>query len=416
MKSGDIVKTAKVTSAIDINHGKLLPLGDITSKLKPYVAPSSHDSSIDMTSAIDLSSSASANCYLLDSNVSVAADQVYTFKAYKGNSSVGVGTIASTCVLWETYNNNTSVDDNSVIAEVDYDKQPSDDFYTIVFKMPNPLHAGNAVIAAKNSGGNILWSWHIWVPSTDVSSADYGIHTSGKVVMDRNLGALVVATASPSEDIPIESVGLFYQWGRKDPFVGPSVIDEGKYPAAAKVAGEERTADKVQITLAQSIENPTFFARGLYGPDKDDPAKEAQQNPDWCSSSSADYWGGDEGAKTIYDPCPAGFRVPRRDSDKALWASDITTQTGWSYNADHYWFTLGSPATVFPAVGWIDGGSMKTSFRVGIWNTHSDSWTNGYGYNHYAGYARRLYIDGGLQQRNSSVNKSLGYSVRCVAE
>lgn len=410
LKNGNIVKYAKSKSSLSLVHGHCVNLGTIPdSAIYDYVAPTGHDATHPaINGATDLGAGGTSNCYIVDASVTDNKEKVFKFKAVKGNSSVGVGSIADVVVLWETYNNADAVENNSVIAEADFDTKDEVNYW-ITFKMPATLHAGNAVIAAKNSEGDILWSWHIWVPATTISSDDYGIHTSGKNVMDRNLGALVVAEASASSNIAIESIGMFYQWGRKDPFVGPREIIEGEYPSKAKVAGVERTYDKVQISIAESIQQPTFFARGYYN-------GSTQENPDWCSESSSSLWG-DNTSKSEYDPCPPGYRVPNRDSEKALWASDITAQTGWNYNKDHYWFTLGSPATVFPAVGWIDGGSIKTTFRAGIWNAHSDSWVNDYGHGHIAAYARRVYWESSsLKHKNSSVNKSLGYSVRCVAE
>lgn len=413
LKGGEIVKTLSTSSARNVAYGKLLPLGDVTSALKNYVAPSNHDATNPaITGATALDESGTANCYIVDGSVAGNANKVFKFKAYKGNGTTNVGTIASVEVLWETYNNAESVTANSVIAAVDFDKQDANEYYEICFKMPATLHAGNAVIAAKNAGGTILWSWHIWVPATTVTAADYGIHTTGKNVMDRNLGALRVTEASTTEDIDITSVGLYYQWGRKDPFPGPREIlkTESPYASVAKVAGTAMTKDKIQISMEESIQQPTFLARGYYEGD-------TQKNPDWCSTSSADYWG-DSGSKSIYDPCPPGYRVPMRDKTKALWVDDITTQTGWDYNKDHFWFKVGSPATVFPAVGYLDGGSIKTVFRASIWNSHSNDYKNGDGYSHYAAYSRRVYLDGSTlkHKNNGDASKYLGNSVRCVAE
>jgi hypothetical protein len=399
---GYVTSTAGIAS---IEPGHFIDLGTI-----PAVAIHTVEAipAAEKATAVDKSEDVSANCYVVDASDADNEEKVFKFRAVKGNSYVkgssegtSVGAVDAVVVLWETWNNAETVTEHSVVDKVDY----KDGF--VYFKMPATLHAGNAVIAAKDAGGNILWSWHIWVPATTIATEDYGIHTTA--MMSRNLGALIDAVASPTEAIDITSVGLLYQWGRKDPFVAPREIIEGDYPSKAKVSGVERTAEKVQISLAESIQNPTIFARGYYN-------GSTLENPDWCSTSDAEYWG-DSGSKTIYDPCPPGYRVPKRDSGKALWASDITTQEGWSYDEAHYWFTLGNPATVFPAIGWLDGGSMKTSFRTGIWNAHSDSWVNEYGHGHIAAYARRLYIESSaLKHKTSSVNKSYGYSVRCCVE
>ncbi len=393
LKGGEIVKTLSTSSARNVAYGKLLPLGDVTSALKNYVAPSNHDATNPaITGATALDESGTANCYIVDGSVAGNANKVFKFKAYKGNGTTNVGTIASVEVLWETYNNAESVTANSVIAAVDFDKQDAKEYYEICFKMPATLHAGNAVIAAKNAGGTILWSWHIWVPATTVTYSDYGIYTAGKAMCDRNLGALDVAVASAETKINVTSVGLVYQWGRKDPFPGPSSIEtEGEYYGFAAVAGANPAAVTTQLSVEDAIKQPNTFAKG---------------SSSWTTSSDITLWG-DEASKTIYDPCPAGYRVPNRvkDNDNQLFKAKLSSAAGWDYNATKYWFTLGSPATVFPCSGYCDGGSFKATFRTVIWNAHPDG-DNGY----------NIYVYAGPAFANYSHAKSRGYFVRCVAE
>jgi hypothetical protein len=104
--------------------------------------------------------------------------------------------------------------------------------------------------------------------------------------MDRNLGALE-ATLSPA------SRGLHYQWGRKDPF---SVQDELIQFTAGPVSKED------------AIKNPSTFYT-------------TSETPyDWLSSPDDNLWNA-SGKKTIYDPCPAGFKIPRNGEEKdSPWA------------------------------------------------------------------------------------------------
>lgn len=399
LKGGSIVKELSTNSSVNLSadksddkyKAKYLPLGNITSKLKDYVAPTEHDSSIDMTGATDLSSSKSANCYIVDGSDDDNAGKVFTFKAYKGNSTSGVGTIASTAILWETYNNAEDVTANTVIADIDYDKQTANDYYTIVFQMPASLHPGNAVIAAKNAGGDILWSWHIWVPETSITNAAYG-GIFGKNALDRNLGALVAATGSDSAAETQKSYGFFYQWGRKDPFLGAQATSSTS-KATTSVAFESKST--VPITVAQSIKHPTQFA---YNAETAvDPTWDGQN---WNSEGISTLWN-DSGNKGLYDPCPPGYRVPVYSDKIGFWKSD-----DWVFDTTHFWYK--KEGAIFPYAGYMDdcgGGLNYPSIRNKVWGADEASTKSGY----------CIYIKAASYSATST-HKAGGASVRCVAE
>ncbi|MDR2890349.1 MAG: hypothetical protein LBV18_01890, partial [Alistipes sp.] len=171
------------------------------------------------------------------------------------------------------------------------------------------LIPGNALVAATDKTGKVLWSWHIWVTDYD-PAVDY--HTAaGAKVMARNLGALAGSNAS-AEDVR-DSYGLYYQWGRKDPFPGPAAWNStateplftslGRYTNLSFATSSDETG-----TLEYIASRPMTF---IAGTEENDYA--------WLWDDSDDtLWGGsegsgDSGAKTIYDPCPAGWRVASSD-------------------------------------------------------------------------------------------------------
>ena len=392
-KNDELVKIATTDKAVNVDHGKLLPLGDITSKLETYVAPSTsgHEAAAWTANATNLGADGVANCYI------ISAPGVYKFPAVRGNDAENaLGGVFGADLVWETYNNAEEVVANSVIAAVDYDDN------WIYFKTPDTLKPGNALLAAKNNQSEIEWSWHIWIPATTIVTEDYGIHP--KAMMDRNLGALNVAVASQEAKIDVTSMGIWYQWGRKDPFPGPRDIDtEGNYPGFATVAGTAISAQKIQLSLAESIKNPTVFARGLY-------VDGALTNNDWLDSSNGALWG-DASSKSLYDPCPAGYRVPNREKKYSLWDGKMSEGAGWSFSSTNYWFTLGNPATVFPCAGYCDGGTAKTTFRTVLWNAHHDGDAPDTAYNIY------VYLSSGAAKfGNYGHGKSRGYYVRCCLE
>ena len=97
------------------------------------------------------------------------------------------------------------------------------------------------------------------MPATEIVTADYGIYPAP--MMDRNLGALVAATAGA--EAPVESFGLTYQWGRKDPFPGPKAAKSGDNATVAGVAVSTKpgngTSAESCMTVEESIENPTLL-------------------------------------------------------------------------------------------------------------------------------------------------------------
>ncbi len=158
----------------------------------------------------NLSASGTANCYLIKE----AGD--YKFKAVQGNTDGTVGSVKSVEVLWESFGTATAPNVGDLISSVSYR-----DGY-IRFSTPATFSEGNAVIAAKNAKGVILWSWHIWCASEGWKEQVY--YNDAGTMMDRNLGA---TSANPGE---VGSMGLLYQWGRKDPFLGAASVTDNVPP------------------------------------------------------------------------------------------------------------------------------------------------------------------------------------------
>ena len=403
---GDIVKTITSSAAVTLLPGHMINLGVLPAgSMHDYVA-TAHNSSVspvpDDNSANDLSKTASANCYIVEGtkveDVYTNQGQIYKFKAYKGKGTTPVGTIQSVGILWETYNNTTAVTEHTVIAAADYDKQEGNSYYEIVFQMPAnaSFHPGNAVIAAYDGpyvagvpSGNIVWSWHIWIPATTIGSTTDATNF-GATIMNRNLGALVDATTdTPSSP---ESYGLLYQWGRKDPFPGLGVASGS---TAASVAGTEMTYHSGHLSVDDAIANPTKFAYVSGG--------------DWNTVTDGSLWA--EASKTMYDPCPEGYKVPARASSTFWGGSTLIGVAGFTRYDEKYSFKLGD--VVFPLAGYIDdqGDShKKAGLRTVQWTGRYNSGTNeAYGFYGY------LDSDGPYFKR-TSLARSRGGSVRCVAE
>lgn len=118
--------------------------------------------------------------------------------------------------------------------------------------------------------------------------------------MDRNLGAV---SAKPGD---VGSLGLMYQWGRKDPFMGAASISE-KVQAVSTGNWSVDSESVPQEELHQYLtENPTAFFTGEY-------------------HLPEDSWGA---AKTMNDPCPAGWKIPV-GKEEGVWAKASGSKDRW---------------------------------------------------------------------------------------
>ena len=237
-----------------------------------------YDNDFSTSGATHLSTAGTANSYI------VSGAGTYSIAAVMGNSYESVGSVDSAEVLWESFGTDEKVTKGDLVAGAKYEDG------LIYFKTADWFREGNAVIAAKDASGTILWSWHIWL--TDQPQEQIYYNNAG-TMMDRNLGA---TSAEPGS---VGALGLMYQWGRKDPFLGSSSISGDAMPKSSTNWMTLVESDYSTGTIEYAISHPTTFITNSDG------------NADWYYTGSNETdktrWTSD---KTIYDPCPAGWRVP----------------------------------------------------------------------------------------------------------
>ena len=288
---------------------------------------------------VNLSASGTANCYVID-----AAGE-YAFDAsVRGNgaSSQGLETPqplspSSAKLLWQ--------DSKSMISSVSLSGT------RVVFTAGSK--PGNAVIAVENASGEIIWSWHIWHPEKPVS----GLTTSkGYTLMNMNLGAI-------SSEIGLSAYGLLYQWGRKDPFPGSPIASGGTIQTKSAPV-YDIDGNETQILASSMFESySNNLAYAIAHPNtclSCSPTKTG----DWLLSdeSSPALWGNPEGGlnvdgkyinnggKSIYDPCPAGWRVPPAD-----------LYSNFTGSGQYAWVELDSEGNPLKD----DNGNMEISYTFG---------------------------------------------------
>jgi hypothetical protein len=210
----------------------------------------------------------------------------------------------------------------------------------------------NTVLAVLDKDENVVWSWHIWSAAGDDPTAD-PYQMGSYTVMNRNLGAFANSRATP-EDVA-DSYGLYYQWGRKDPFVGPAVWNA---PAPRAIYGNStsQTLYEFEVSSAErgtveyAISHPGTFIAG---------AKDNAYHWLWTGGGDG-LWG--DGAnynstpKTIYDPCPDGWRVAPREVFETLAKFPGAAANPGDFNIvgeyGYGWtFLVGESEIFFPAAG-----------------------------------------------------------------
>ena len=192
---------------------------------------------------------------------------------------------------------------------------------------------GNSIVALKDNTGRILWSYHLWAPGEELKDVTIG----GVTFMDRNVGAMTSSAPSGSETA---SVGMHYQWGRKDPFPPAKSLS-----TANGVQSDVFPADAIRYTpaneghagkpLSFTIENPSTYIWG----------SGSNGNEDWSQIQNDNYWGT---TKTDYDPCPYGYIVPSKDQLQAVigkWNDSANATKGKNIVCDdgsvNYWVKAG---------------------------------------------------------------------------
>ena len=263
---------------------------------------------------VNLSEAGTANCYL------VSEAGTYKIQTVKGNSTESVGEVYRAENLWESFGTDVTPKEGALVGNVSY----ADGYITF----STTGVAGNAVIAAYDMFDQIIWSWHIWCSPTELSAMDQDYYNANEkkvfTMMDRNLGA---TSGTPGS---VGFLGLLYQWGRKDPFLGSCKIDQGVRAASTGEWPEVITTDEFSGTIEYAIANPTTFIGSASG-----------GNGDWyywtdeVPGEKNTRWGHSKG---LYDPCPAGYKIPYANGTSYPWrsaladtAQKVTDET--AYNA-----------------------------------------------------------------------------------
>ena len=308
-------------------------------------------------------------------------------------------TIKDVVLAWQTSHGRTATaagkTEEMIVKSLTYDNATS-----AVTVITNSGAGGSAYLNAIDAEGQIVWSWHIWVTKDDATNTNTHITTAlSDKMMDRALGAI-------SKTAGINSFGMFYQWGRKDPFTPNRVADNSKlsllvYDINAKMLNPSSSEDVIDdpfnptvpacgidevfkynnISLTQNdistlIQNPTTFYKSPLG------------------NTEVDWW--HPTTKTIYDPCPDGYMV----------APNVYDGNGWGGNVNHSRKWKGSDFAL--------NGHRLSNSGIFAKTDHGYYWSSPKA---TTSSARSLqFIHDGEINAAQSADKSCGFAVRCVMQ
>ncbi len=284
---------------------------------------------------------------------------------------------------------------------------------TKMFLKVSSAAPGNSIVCFYDKdNGKILWTWHIWVAGAE--AAEMEATANGVTFLDRLLGATSVTPGS------VGAIGLYYQWGRKDPMPGVNTTGVGDDTEDMKldyVNGVKGfPGDATNKGTVNSEVTPPWAAAEFGGKSHQEAA--AQPTTFFTGYTFADnvyaesvFW--DEAA----NPCPAGYTVPARETAATFFGSaetifaamfnadgttpgmDVTTNFGCVLNGTGIWFPN-------------NGNRARAEGRAVSLGRRHFSWDNEISGNN--GYIIRLSRNDSENSTSATFAKGNATGVRCV--
>lgn len=202
---------------------------------------------------------------------------------------------------------------------------------------------GSQLVALFDEAGRIAWSWLVWV--VDDANVPQDLAINGITWMDRNLGAETLEPYyTDSNKEGIKAYGYYYQWGRKEPFVGPRVTVK---------SGQYENADNAFRSMTREVVFNPPHATAWTVEDTAMTEEAANTNPTVFYTQTAvtddvriRQWNSQKGYN---DPCPAGYRIPTVQE----WQSMVTfiTNTANATKTEGYGITYSRKYTLTDGSG-----------------------------------------------------------------
>ena len=286
-------------------------------------------------------------------------------------------------------------DEKDLVTSPSIAHDASGDGYLDFEVKQSDIKSGNAVVAI-TKGGTVVWSWHLWfapksaltpIPVTNYQGKTYNFTTETlgwkptlwngtpynkprtvKVKVEQTIAnggvkQFTVINITQNNGDKKEGIATLYQFGRKDALPGTDTF----YPTNS-YSFDNTTGGRSLGYAIQHPENMFINARtGIYF-------------EDWCNASYYNLWSADNTTtgwndnivvKTVYDPCPVGFKMPASNAFTGFTSNGQNQQAAANINADgttdsqkysvayghNLWTNSSKNKTIFfPASGFRDYG------------------------------------------------------------
>lgn len=377
-----------------------------------------------------------AGDYIFDATPHTTTSSLY---AYQNKPDLELAIPRSAAMLWSDVSANH-------LSNITVEHREYSSTYQVRFTSSGT--AGNAVIAIYDTAdpadpnAKILWSFHVWVSSREATSdqnwstldlPNNTILHNRLLMMDRFLGASsndkYYGYTTAYVPTYLSSAGLYYQWGRKDPFMPvanfTSKTPRTRYTAGGTVITTLATEAKSATTgtVEYATRNPMTFITSandwIYGNiyNTDTHAlwgsRNNYTNATWhYPTPIADQ------TKSVFDPCPAGYRVAPSDA-----YTMICRPNGWVIGGSNGVKIIQSGANQTNpnwcnCVGVVDTNYPKNNYGIDFYYQDDRSGPTTYlpncGDISYNGtYENNISQGGGLIHTNSDLTPTNAATIRC---
>jgi hypothetical protein len=210
-----------------------------------------------------------------------------------------------------------------------------------------------------------MWSWHIWVWADDLTPVTI---TNATGV---NYNILPVNLATKKSTTAGKMYNWFYQWGRPTPILPPSDYNSNKNATNYGVK-KFAISSGAASTYGAGIQNPQLFYKGSSSP------------YNWFGTTSYyNLWSvkctstgnsDNDVVKTVYDPCPVGFKMPNGNTFTGFSLSSVLGSFNNGYNLKRN--ASDTIGVFFPASGeryYSNGNLAAVSSSGYVWLSSASS-------------------------------------------